>query len=72
MSLLNVLLCRKEGLSTCEVRVEKARLIGIGAAVTRRPLPHTTVRTGPYTAVRVGYPDTSESPEKSQWVLEKL
>jgi hypothetical protein len=28
--------------------------LGIGAAVTRRPC-HTTVHTGPYTAVRVGY-----------------
>jgi hypothetical protein len=32
----------------------QADLIGIGAAVTRRPC-HTTVHTGPYTAVRDGY-----------------
>src|SRR5438094_705652 len=38
----------------------QARLIGMGAAVTRRPC-HTTVRTGPYTAVRVGYASSYRS-----------
>jgi hypothetical protein len=36
----------------------QARLIGIGRRSPAVPC-HTTVRTGPYTAVRVGYADTS-------------
>jgi hypothetical protein len=44
--------------------------IGIGSAVTRRPLPHHRA-AGPYTAVRVSYANTHRSTSEARAILSR-